>query len=265
MIIEILQKRSKEQNLFEFSENGKTLYIARLPWQSVTPPLPYEKFRTVTLDSPRREQLFSLRFRPFEEIASFPFATGKRYDAYDIIGKYGVAGSFYAMSNGRLENEIHLACQDKFFTCYDRAHGARRLLSVFHMGSQRAQITSPLAEQGFDRAYTLHIAPGFEYLLPLLCFFTLYWDFALDDRHRLYPRTGTVSWEYSFKADHHDPHWIETTFGREEALRLNAAVKTRRSESLGEIKRSMKFLAIFSGIIAAIVFGIIAASYFGGW
>ncbi|MEA5002889.1 MAG: hypothetical protein VB081_05270, partial [Christensenella sp.] len=209
MIIEIIQKRTREQNLFEFNENGKTLYLTRLPWRSVSPPLPHEKFHTLTLDSPRREPLFSLRFQPFDEICSFPFTTNKRYDAYTVTGKYGLAGSFYAMSNGRLENEIYLTCQNKLFTCYDRAQGSRRLLSIFHMGSQCAQVTSPLSEQGFDRAYTLHIAPRFDYLLPLLCFFTLYWDFESDDRTGFYPSAHTVSWQYSFKTDHYDPDWIK--------------------------------------------------------
>ncbi len=253
MLVTIQQTKSSFENLFEVSANGQVLFNAKAPWMKVSVPFNIDLVRKLTFTDRAGETLYHTRYsiidNTLEEAIPFKYLITKeqRFGQFEIIGKDGREGTFYTMQNGMFERKFCIEHMGKVYFGYSIDKGRNNIVSIYDNDTQIAQITKPLTVIENLDIYYLHIKDTFESMIPLLAFFTIYYDFRKYNHSGEFTKNSveiSVNYSYDKNNSKYDPDWIAQEFGQEAADELENALEKIRERGSAQAKKIAKMVGI---------------------
>lgn len=234
MLITIQQTKSNYENLFEVISGGQLLYQAKAPWMKLTLPFNTENLRELTFSDPAGETVYTTRYKFMDNLVeeSIPYkyllTKEQRFGQFEIVGQNGSEGSFYVMQNGYFDSKFCIEHMGRVYLGYSMDQGRNNYVSIYDGDRQIAQITKPLTVIDNLDVYFLHIKDEYASIVPVLTFFTVYYDY------RKYNHSGELtknsvqiatSYSYGKNNDKYNPNWIAGEFGRQAADELDQTLK----------------------------------------
>lgn len=211
-------------------------------------PLPFhaENVRKLTFFDPAGEILYTTNYRVIdnmlEEVVSFKYLITKeqKFAQFEIVGKSGQEGSFCTLQKGMFD----------------------RKLSIYVDEVQIAQSTKPLTMTDNLDIYFLHIKDEHVSMIPILSFFTVYYDYRKYNNGGELRKNSVeiaVSYSYDKNNNKYNPGWIEQEFGRQALEEFEQTLRKIREQGSAQTKRILKVVgAVFMiRIILAVILFII--------
>lgn len=274
MLVTIRQTKSNFENLFEVSSNGNILFHAKAPWMKISLPFNAENMRELTFTDASGKTLYTTHYKMIdnmlEEGIPFKYLLTKeqRFAQFEIEGKNGIEGIFYIRQNGILDTKFCIEHKGRKCLGYSLDKGKNNYVSIYENGAQIAQLTKPLTVMDNLDIYYLHIKDEFASMIPVLSFFTIYYDY------RKYNNSGkltknyvetSVSYSYSKNNDKYNPDWIAREFGQQAADELEQLLEKQFGQGAGQAKKIVKivgliFLVLF---LLAVVLVVVLMSILG--
>lgn len=254
MLVTIEQTKSNFENLFDISSDGQTLFHARAPWMKVSVPFNADNVRKLTFFDAAGETLYTTRYsiidNTLEEAVPFKYLLTKeqRFGQFEIIGKDGREGAFYTLQNGMFESKFCIEHRGDVYFGYSMDNGRNNIVSIYAGETQIAQITKPLTVIENLDIYYLHLKEDYRSMIPLLAFFTVYYDYRkYNNSGEITKNSVEISVSYSFDKNNskYDPNWIAQEFGPKEAEQLENALRAIREQGSAKAKKIAKIIGIF--------------------
>lgn len=254
MLVTIEQTKSNFENLFDISSGGQTLFHARAPWMKVSVPFNADNVRKLTFFDAAGETLYTTRYsiidNTLEEAVPFKYLLTKeqRFGQFEIIGKDGREGAFYTLQNGMFERKFCIEHRGDVYFGYSMDNGRNNIVSIYAGETQIAQITKPLTVIENLDIYYLHLKEDYRSMIPLLAFFTVYYDYRkYNNSGEITKNSVEISVGYSFDKNNskYDPNWIAQEFGPKEAEQLENALRAIREQGSAKAKKIAKIIGIF--------------------
>ena len=274
MLVTIQQTKSNTENLFEVTSNGQLLFQAKAPWMKISLPFNAEDLRELTFSNPAGEIVYTTRYRFIdnlvEELIPFKYllTKGQRFGQVEIIGRNGSEGSFYVMQNGLFDSKFCIECMGNAYLGYSLDRGRNNYVSIYDDEKQIAQITKPLTVTDNLDVYFLHIKDEYASIIPVLSFFTVYYDYRkYNHSGELTKNTVQISNSYTYgkNNDKYNPNWIAKEFGQQAADELEQKLRKIREQGSAQAKKIVKLvgLAYLVLILLAIVLFVVFKSILG--
>lgn len=254
MTITIQQTKSNIENKFEIKCGDEVLYYAKAPWMGISAPFISEDFRKLVFTDLNGKQIYYTEYNILDNISElalpfkYLFSRSQKLCKYDVMGQNGKEGSFFTLVSGLLDSKLCFEYGGKIFTGYTTKNGRFSAVSIYNDEDiQIAQITKPLAVIDNLDIYYLHIIDEFGFLLPVLSFITVYYDYVN------YSNSGkakkgytevTYKVTYGVNDAKYDPDWIAKQFGREVSDALNQEIQTRWISASEKVRRIFKVIGI---------------------
>lgn len=254
MLVTIEQTKSNFENLFDISSDGQTLFHARAPWMKASVPFNADNVRKLTFFDAAGETLYTTRYsiidNTLEEAVPFKYLLTKeqRFGQFEIIGRDGREGAFYTLQNGMFETKFCIEHRGDVYFGYSMDNGRNNIVSIYAGETQIAQITKPLTVIENLDIYYLHLKEDYRSMIPLLAFFTVYYDYRkYNNSGEITKNSVEISVSYSFDKNNskYDPNWIAQEFGQEEAEQLENALRAIREQGSAKAKKIAKIIGIF--------------------
>lgn len=253
MLITIKQTKSNFENLFEIISGGQLLFQAKAPWMKLSLPFNADNLRELTFSNPAGETVYTTRYKFIDNLVeeSIPYkyllTKEQRFGQFEIVGQNGSEGSFYVMQNGYFDSKFCIEHMGKVYLGYSLDKGKNNYVSIYDGDRQIAQITKPLAVIDNLDVYFLHIKDEYASIVPVLSFFTVYYDY------RKYNHSGELtknsvqiatSYSYGKNNDKYNPNWIAGEFGRQAADELDQTLKKIAEQSSAQAKKIVKLVGL---------------------
>lgn len=253
MLITIQQTKSNFENLFEIISGGQLLFQAKAPWMKLSLPFHADHLRELTFTSPAGETVYTTRYKFIDNLVeeSIPYkyllTKEQRFGQFEIVGQNGSEGSFYVMQNGYFDSKFCIEHMGKVYLGYSIDKGRNNYVSIYDGDRQIAQITKPLAVIDNLDVYFLHIKDEYASIVPVLSFFTVYYDY------RKYNHSGELtknsvqiatSYSYGKNNDKYNPNWISGEFGQQAADELDQTLKKIAEQSSAQAKKIVKLVGL---------------------
>lgn len=237
-------------------------------------PFNAENLRELTFSNPAREIIYTTRYKFIDNLVeeSIPFkyllTKGQRFGQFDIIGKDGSEGSFYAMLNGLFDSKFCIECMGKAYLGYSLDKGRNNYVSIYDGEKQIAQITKPLTVVDNLDIYFLHIKDEYASILPVLSFFTVYYDYRkYNYSGELTRNTVQISKSYTYGKNNgkYNPNWITKEFGQQAADELEQELREIGERGSAQAKKIVKLVGLIFLvlILLAIVLFVVLKSTLG--
>lgn len=261
MLIKIQQTKSNFENIFEVSSNGQVLFNAKAPWLKISAPFNMENVRKLVFSDVTGSTLYTTKYNiidnTLEESIPFKYLISKeqKFGQFEIIGKNGREGAFYTLQNGLFEKKFCIEHMGKVYWGYSIDKGKRNIVSLYDENIQIAQITKPLTVIENLDIYFLHIKEDFTSLIPVLSFFTIYYDYRKYNNAGEFTKNSveiSVSYSYDKNNSKYNPNWILEEFGQETFNELNTVLDNLEAEGRVQAKKIGKLVALSFLIIIVI-------------
>ena len=119
--------------------------------------------------------------------------------------------------------------------------GRNNYVSIYDDEKQIAQITKPLTVTDNLDVYFLHIKDEYASIIPVLSFFTVYYDYRkYNHSGELTKNTVQISNSYTYgkNNDKYNPNWIAKEFGQQAADELEQKLRKIREPRFGPGKEN---------------------------
>lgn len=264
MLVTIQQTKANSENLFEVSSNGQLLFRAKAPWISL--PFNAENLRELTFSNPAGETVYTTRYKfignLMEESVPFKYLLTKkqRFGQFEIVGKNGSEGSFYAMQNGLFDSKFCIECLGKVYLGYSLDKGRNNYVSIYDGDKQIAQVTKPLTVIDNLDVYFLHIKEEYASIIPILSFFTVYYDYRKYNNSGEFTKNSveiSASYTYGRNNGKYNPDWIAREFGQAVSDELEQTLKKLAEQGSAKAKKIVKLVSLiflFLILLAIILF-----------
>lgn len=261
MLITIQQTKSNLENLFKVSSNGQVLFNAKTPWMEISAPFNAENVRKLTFTDAAGEPLYTTRYNiisnTLEEALPFKYLITKeqRFGQFEIIGKNGKEGAFYTLQSGMFDQKFYIEHMGNVYYGYSIDIGKKNIVSVYADDTQVAQITKPLTVIENLDIYYLHIKEDFTALIPILSFFTIYYDYRKYNNSGKITKNSVeiaVSYSYDKNNSKYNPNWIAEEFGQQTSNELEMTLKELNEKGTAQAKQIGKMVAL-SFLIAILI------------
>lgn len=261
MLIKIQQTKSNFENIFEVSSNGQVLFNAKAPWLKISAPFNMENVRKLVFSDVTGSTLYTTKYNiidnALEESIPFKYLISKeqKFGQFEIIGKNGREGAFYTLQNGLFEKKFCIEHMGKVYWGYSIDKGKRNIVSLYDENIQIAQITKPLTVIENLDIYFLHIKEDFTSLIPVLSFFTIYYDYRKYNNAGEFTKNSveiSVSYSYDKNNSKYNPNWFLEEFGQETFNELNTFLDNLEAEGRVQAKKIGKLVALSFLIIIVI-------------
>lgn len=232
MILQIKQTCSKGQNRFNIISNGEIIYKADSSWL----PMVTDATRKMHITDCSGRLLYQTQYSLLENIAEsmLPFKyllTGsQKFLKFDVINDMNnYIGSFYAETNGIIDSKVCIEYGGKILVGYRRKIGVKEYISFYDEETQVGQITKSNKVVDNLDSYMLHFLDGYDEWLPMLAFFTIYYDFLYYNHSGEMNKTYSVKYTYTIgkNNDKYDENFILNNFGAEEVTRMEELMKVK--------------------------------------
>lgn len=262
MLVTIRQIKANFENLFEVSLDGKILFHAKAPWLKASLPFKAENLRELTFSDITGETLYTTCYKfidnMVEEAIPFKYLITKeqRFGQYEIVGKNGSEGTFYTIQNGMFDSKFCIQHMGKVFLGYSLDKGRNNYVSIYDDEKQIAQITKPLTVMDNLDVYFLHIIDEYRSIIPILSFFTVYYDY------RKYNNSGeitkksveiSVSYSYGLNNNKYNPDWIAQEFGQQVSDELKQSLENLTEQGKVQAKKVVSIVGIVFLILILLV------------
>lgn len=266
MLVIVQQTKANSENLFEVSSNGQLLFQAKAPWMNISLPFKAENLRELTFSNSAWEPIYTTRYKFIDNLVeeSIPFkyllTKEQRFGQFEIISENGTEGSFYVMQNGMFDSKFCIECMGKVFLGYSLDKGKNNYVSIYDGDKQIAQITKPLTVMDNLDSYFLHIKDEYESIVPILSFFTVYYDYRKYNNSGEFTKNSveiTTSFTYGKNNDKYNPNWIAEEFGQQTADELERSLNTLMEQGSAQAKKIVKlvgFIFLVLILLAIILF-----------
>ena len=133
-------------------------------------------------------------------------------------------------------------------------------VSIYDGDKQIAQITKPLTVMDNLDSYFLHIKDEYESIVPILSFFTVYYDYRKYNNSGEFTKNSveiTTSFTYGKNNDKYNPNWIAEEFGQQTADELERSLNTLMEQGSAQAKKIVKlvgFIFLVLILLAIILF-----------
>ena len=229
MLVTIQQTKSNTENLFEVTSNGQLLFQAKAPWMKISLPFNAEDLRELTFSNPAGEIVYTTRYRFIDNLVE------------ELIPFK------YLLTKGQRFGQFEIIYDDE---------------------KQIAQITKPLTVTDNLDVYFLHIKDEYASIIPVLSFFTVYYDYRkYNHSGELTKNTVQISNSYTYgkNNDKYNPNWIAKEFGQQAADELEQKLRKIREQGSAQAKKIVKLvgLAYLVLILLAIVLFVVFKSILG--
>lgn len=264
MLVTIRQIKANFENLFEVTLDGRILFHAKAPWMKASLPFKAENLRELTFSDVTGETLYTTRYKfidnMVEEAIPFKYLITKeqRFGQFEIVGTNGSEGSFYTMQNGMFDSKFCIEHMGRVFLGYSLDKGRNNYVSIYDGEKQIAQITKPLAVTDNLDIYFLHIKDEYEAIIPVLSFFTVYYDYINYNNSGEFVKNSvevSVSYTYGKNNNKYNPNWIAQEFGQQVSDELKQTLETLTGQSVAQVKKVFKIVGL--GFLILILVGII--------
>lgn len=266
MLVTIQQTQSNFENLFEITRNGQVLFTAKAPWMKASLPFKAEHVRKLTFNSPSGETVYTTNYNIMSNLIeeSIPFkylsAEGQRFGQFEIIGQNGREGAFYTLQEGYFDHKFCIEYKGDVYLGYGIETGKTHVISIYAGEEQVAQITKPMVVIDNLDIYFMHLKDELESLIPILSFFTIYFDFRKYNNSGKISRGSveiSVSYSYDKNNSKYNPNWISQQFGRQTAEDLELTVARLREQARAKGKKYAKLIGIVF-LILIVIFAVAA-------
>lgn len=274
MLVTIQQTKSNFENLFEVSSNGQTLFHAKAPWMKVSLPFNAENMRELTFTDASGENLYTTHYKlidnMMEEAIPFKYLITKeqRFGQFEIAGKNGIEGTFYIRQNGIFDSKFCIEHKGTVYLGYSLDKGKNNYVSIYENDRQIAQITKPLTVMDNLDVYYLHIKDAYASMIPVLSFFTVYYDYRKYNNSGKLTKNSveiSVSYSYGKNNDKYNPNWIAQEFGQPAADELEQTLEKRSQQGSAQAKGIVKLVGMIFLvlILLSVVLGIVLINFLG--
>lgn len=263
MLVTIQQVKSNFENLFEVSSDGQILFRAKAPWLKASLPFNAENLRELTFSNGAGECLYTTRYKFIDNMVeeSIPFkyllTKEQRFGQFEVIGKNGSEGTFYIMQNGFLDSKFCMEHRGKVFLGYSLDQGRNNYVSIYDGDTQIAQITKPLSVADNLDVYFLHIKEEYATIVPILSFFTVYYDYSKYNNSGEFTKGSveiSTSYTYDKNNDKYNANWIAQEFGQQASDELKQALAKIMEQNSAQAKKILKIIGIiFGGIFVFLI------------
>ena len=266
MLVIIKQTKANLNNRFEISCNNQILYYANTPWMDISSPFHPENIRHLTFTDAQGNEQYHTQYDVLDNLReeAVPFKSfapsGQRFCRFELVGQYGPEGSFYTLENGFFDSRLCIEWNGRKWDGYDVEQGRLNVVPIFDGDQQIAQITKPLVTTDNLDLYYLHLRDEYNYLLPILSFFTIYLDYRkYNHSGQLSKNSVKVSVKYSYNKNNnrYDPEWISHTFGPQAAAELNRAIGKQSADASAQIKKTLKIIGICFLVTVPVIIGLV--------
>lgn len=274
MIIDIIQKKSNGKNLYEIIKNKELIYYAQAPWMDIRGiPFNMDKLRELKLLSPAGEVVYVTKYQLIKDIKEslipmkFLITGSQKCAQYEILDTNGIKkGLFYSNTTGFFDNKTCIKYNEIILNGYRKKLGDREIVSFYDDEKEVGVIIKPLSTKNNLDRYMVYFLDEYENLLPLISFFTIYYDYLYHNNSGKYEKSIKFERSYSIDMnnDKYDPDFIKNEFGIDENNRVEDIIKFNEQELKKETKKFLKlFWTIFVGswaiaiIITIVVYMII--------
>ena len=264
MRVIIQQTRSDGKNLFQVISNGQILFQAKTPWFNLNMPFNLEKKRELVFTDPAGETLYTTRYNVIENMVEefipmkYLVTKEQKFGQFELIGKNGEEGKFYTVQNALLDEKFCIKYGERMFLGYVRDTGRNSFVSIYEDDTQIAQITKPHTVTDNLDVYYLHIKDEYSFLLPVLSFFVVFFDYSRYN-HSGELRMGTqydIKYSYDKNIDKYNPNWIAEEFGRQEAEEFEEIIKGTNEVDSADLKKLLKIMGL-----CFLIFGLAAVAF----
>lgn len=271
MLVTIQQTKSNLENLFNVSSNGQTLFYASAPWMKISVPFNVENIRKLTFSNEAGEPLYTTRYNiidnTLEESLPFKYLITKeqRFGQFEIIGKNGKEGTFYTLQTGIFDRKFYIEHMGNVYFGYSIDIGKKNIVSIYADDTQIAQITKPLTVIDNLDIYYMHIKEDFTALIPILSFFTIYYDYRkYNNAGKLTKNSVEVAVSYSHDKNNskYNPNWIAEQFGPQASDELEVVLRELEEKGSAQVKKIGRMVALSFLIIILIALVVLFIVFF---
>lgn len=235
-------------------------------------PFNAENLREFTFSNSVGEIIYTTRYKFIDNLVeeSIPFkyllTKEQRFGQFEIVSKNASEGSFYIMQNGMFDSKFCIEHIGKVYLGYSIDKGRNNYVSIYDDDKQIAQITKPLAVVDNLDVYFLHIKEEYAPIIPILSFFTVYYDYRkYNNSGELTKHSVKISTSYTYgkNNDKYNPNWIAETFGQQVSDELKQTLEKLIEQSSAQARMIVKLVGLIFLILillAIILFVVIKST-----
>lgn len=261
MILQIKQTCSAGQNRFDIIGNGEILYKADSSWL----PMVSDKSRKMHITDCSGRLLYQTYYSLLENMVEslipfkYLFTGSQKFFKFDVVNHMdSYVGSFYAETKGIADSKVCVEYHGRILVGYRRKSGIKEFISFYDGEIQVGQITKSNKVVDNLDSYMLHFVDGYDEWLPMLAFFTIYYDFLYYNHSGEINKTYSVKYSYTIdkNKDKYNEDFIVKNFGPEEVARMEELMKVKPTVAGMSLKTFWIIFAAGWGVallIAAII------------
>lgn len=230
MILEVKQTCSTGKNLFDIICDGQLIYKADSTWFPLFTDGTNKMHLTDLSDTMVYQTKYSLLENVSESMIPFKYVfTGSQtfMKFYVLDRAHRDIGTFYVEVSGVLDRKMCLEYHGRVIAGYRKEAGDKQYVSFYDGESQVGQLTkSNKVVDNLDH-YVLHFLDGFEEWIPMLAFFTIYYDFIYNNNSGELQKSYEVKYTYSFdkNSSKYQDTFIRDNFSEAEEARMEELLK----------------------------------------
>ncbi len=267
MILQIKQTCSKGENRFDIISNGEIIYKADSSWL----PMVTDRFRKMHITDCSGGLLYQTQYSLLENMGEsmipfkYLFTGSQKFLKFDVVNhENSHVGSFYTETSGIVDSKVCVEYGGRILVGYRRQIGIKEYISFYEEETQVGQISKSNKVVDNLDSYLLHFLDGYDEWLPMLAFFTIYYDFLYYNHSGESNKTYSVKYTYTIgkKKDKYNEDFILKNFGAEEVTRMEELMKVKPMVGGMSLKTFWIIFAagwgaalLIAAIILLIVFG----------
>lgn len=269
MILEIKQTCSQGQNRFDIINNGEIIYKADSSWL----PMVTDASRKMHITNCSGGLLYQTHYSLLENVEEsmcpfkYLFTGSQKFVKFDIVNNMqNYVGSFYAEMNGIADSKFCAEYGGRVLVGYRRKIGVKEFISFYDGETQVGQITKSNKVVDNLDTYMVHFLNGYNEWMPIIAFFTIYYDFLYHNHSGEVNKTYSVKYSYSISKnqDKYNEDFILKNFGEKEVARMEEVMKVKPMVAGMSMKTFWIIFAsgwgaalLIAAIVLLIVFGVI--------
>lgn len=217
MIIKIEETNTK--NKFEIKVNGKSKYLAGIPWIELDKQLDVNKKGTLIITKKDENICYLTQYNRGQDLVKsftprrlFPSKKKENFIFNIKDSKNNNCGKFYRLKSGFLDTKYIIEYGEYILKCYDISRGKTQHILIYKNDTQIAEIIRKFSKC----EYYLFLLDEYSNLETILSFFVIYFDYKSHFKSDTFDvSVTTVEYTYNKNNKYYNKDWLTNNFKEE--------------------------------------------------